>query len=278
MEAVNPFWKQYIAKVQLDVSMAAYSKVSRAWQEHDFVPEFNKMYFVLEGEGYLKVGDRTYYPKPGELYLLPAGELQSYGTISEDTFGKYWCHFTALLGDLPLFRLIRVPICIRPELPEEMADLFRQLIRYKSSNALTAELHVRSLLLSLIAQYVEQSGPVQMNLSAAPSHDKMGHVLSYIDNHLTTNMTVEELAQIAHFHPNYFIRVFKHFTGLSPIQYINRQRLEKAKDQLTLTELSVAMVAESLGMEPAYFSRMFKEHTGFSPRGYRDWVMRQNPI
>ncbi|MFS0724864.1 helix-turn-helix domain-containing protein [Paenibacillus sp. 1P07SE] len=273
--ADNNFWQHYIGKTQIELSIAAYSKVDESWQEHDFVPDFNKFYYILEGEGYLKVGEHIYYPRPGELYLLPAGELQSYGTISGDTFGKYWCHFRAMVGDLPLFRFLRVPVCIRPEQHEATSEQFRQLIRYAKSDGLTAGLHVRSVLLSLIAGYVEQAGPVRLNLSATPSYDKMSQVLRYIDAHLTDNMTVEELAQIAHFHPNYFIRVFKHFTGLSPIQYINRQRLEKAKDLLTLTEYSITAVAEASGMEPAYFSRMFKEYTGFSPRGYRDWVIGQ---
>jgi AraC family transcriptional regulator, arabinose operon regulatory protein len=100
----------------------------------------------------------------------------------------------------------------------------------------------------------------------------MNAVLQYIEAHLTDNLTVEELAQIAHFHPNYFIQLFKNFTGNSPIQYINRVRLEKAKHLLTMTELNVSAIADAVGLELSYFSRMFREHNGVSPTAYREFV------
>ncbi|MEH7414467.1 helix-turn-helix transcriptional regulator, partial [Neobacillus drentensis] len=83
------------------------------------------------------------------------------------------------------------------------------------------------------------------------------------------NITVEDLAKITNFHPNYFISIFKDFTGHSPIQYINRRRIEKAKEMLVISELTISTISDSLGLELSYFSRMFKELTGLSPRAYR---------
>jgi len=106
-------------------------------------------------------------------------------------------------------------------------------------------------------------------MNKSPSFEKMDTVLTYIEKNLDGNISVETLAQIANFHPNYFISVFKEFTGSSPIQYINRRRIEKAKELLAVSELSVSNISESLGLELSYFSRMFKELTGLSPKAYR---------
>lgn len=268
------FWNKYIAKVELDLSIAAYTKVPITWNDNEYTPDFYKFYYIIEGEGYVKIGDQLLYPKPGELILLPAGIRQSYGTLSDNTYGKYWCHFTADIGGLPLFQILRVPASIIVKDPERLRDSFEQLIHYANSDELTSEFRVHAILLELIAMFIEQSKQIQWNMSISPSFEKMSSVLRYIDDHLMDHLTIEHLAYIAHFHPNYFIRVFKQFTGSSPIQYINGKRMDKAMDLLTLSDLSVTAIADKLGLELPYFSRMFKVHTGFSPTEYREWVPR----
>ncbi|PZE22334.1 AraC family transcriptional regulator [Paenibacillus xerothermodurans] len=268
------FWKKYIAKAKLDLSIAAYTKVPTTWQDCDYISEFNKFYFVTEGEGFVKIRDREYYPQPGELYLLPAGIKQSYGTISQDTFGKYWCHFTAKIGELHLFNVVQTPACIKVKDPDELRKKFEQLIYYSHSDELTSEFRVNSILIDFIAGFIEQSGSVRLNLASEPAFEKMNKVLKYIEDNLARNISVDELARIAHFHPNYFINIFKHVTGYPPIQYVNRMRSEKAKNLLIMTELNVSQIADSVGMELSYFSRMFREHTGLSPTAYREMIPR----
>ncbi|GGF92737.1 AraC family transcriptional regulator [Paenibacillus abyssi] len=266
------FWRKYVAKAQLDLMSVAYTKVPTTWRNLNFIPDYNKFYYIIEGEGYLKIKDKEYYPKPGELYLIPSGALQSYDTINDHTFGKYWCHFLAKIGELNLFQLIEMPVHVVPSDPDGMKQKFEQLIRYANTDSLSSEFRVNSILFDMIAVFLEESASVKFNLAASASFEKMSHVLHYIETHLSDNVSVDELAQIAHFHPNYFIQVFKGFTGYSPIQYINRMRLEKAKHLVIMTDLNMSAIADALGMELPYFSRMFKEHTGFSPTAYREMV------
>jgi AraC family transcriptional regulator of arabinose operon len=266
------FWKQYIANIQIDLTHAAYTKVKRSWEDIDYTPILNKMYYIIEGEGFLTIQGQTFYPKPNELYLLPADVIQSYGTINDNTFGKYWCHFTAKIGELNLFQALETSPFIRIDQPDQWKNKFERLIDYSNSDKLTSRIRTNSVLLEIIADYIEHCDKVKFNLKATPAFEKMNVVLQHIEAHLTDNLTVEELAQIAHFHPNYFIQLFKNFTGTSPIQYINRVRLEKAKHLLTMTELNVSAIADAVGLELSYFSRMFREHNGVSPTAYREFV------
>ena len=57
--------------------------------------------------------------------------------------------------------------------------------------------------------------------------------------------------------------------GVSPMVYVNRKRIEKAKRWLWESDLSIREIAERLGLEGYYFSRLFKHHTGISPSAYR---------
>ncbi|MCJ8010429.1 AraC family transcriptional regulator [Paenibacillus sp. KQZ6P-2] len=260
----------YLVNMQLDLFFAAYTKVPVTWRDYDYTPNFNKMYYITEGEGYLKIGKQEYYPKPGELYIMPAGILQSYSTISDNTLGKYWCHFTSKLGDLQLFDHVAVSsYVVQPE-PAEMKGLFERLIRYANRDDLTSRFRIRSILLELLSSFFDLCGHTKLNRTTNSTYDKMSAVLQHIEDNVSLQMTVEELAHIAHFQPNYFIHVFKNFTGLSPIQYINRHRLEKATQLLTFTSMSISSIADSIGLELSYFSRMFKEHSGYAPSTYRE--------
>lgn len=264
------FWKKYMARAQIDVEFAMYTKVSRAWNDENPSFPVNRLYFIMEGEGFVKIGDQTYYPKPGELYLLPAGSDQAYGTISDHTFGKYWCHFTAKIGDLDLFQILHTNPSIAVKDPVALQRSFEKLIEYRKSDTLSAEIRVTSIVLELIAEFIEGNLFVKLNLATTPTHEKMNSVLRYMEQHMSEQVSIETLAQLAHYHPNYFINAFKQFTGYSPIQYMNHLRSEKAKDLLLTTELNVSQIADTFGMELSYFSRMFKEQTGFKPTAFRE--------
>lgn len=103
---------------------------------------------------------------------------------------------------------------------------------------------------------------------------KINSVLAYIDERLHEPITVEELAHLVHFHPNYFMPYFKSMLGVSPIAYINRKRMEKAREPLVTTELTVTDVAEQVGFELYYFSRLFKRMNGMSPSEFRKLMQR----
>src|SRR5690242_5784985 len=90
--------KSYLSNVQVNVTLAGYSNVGPEWRDIDYTPDYNKFYFICEGEGCLKIGDKEYLPKPGQMFLMPQGIQQSYFTINENSFTKYWCHFTAKIG------------------------------------------------------------------------------------------------------------------------------------------------------------------------------------
>lgn len=70
--------------------------------------------------------------------------------------------------------------------------------------------------------------------------------------------------------PDHLRRVFKRETGLAPLGYLLRLRVEHAQSLLIHSTLSVTDIAHMSGFDdPYYFSRLFKKHTGVSPSEYR---------
>lgn len=263
--------KNFLSNLQVNVDMAGYTQCPRDWRDIDYIPEYNKFYYILGGEGWLKIGDEEYYPKPGQLFLMPAGVVQSYSAISDCTFLKYWCHFTARIGDMNLFDVIKTPVCLDTSIDAQLKSLFQSLVFYYEKETFSSVLQTRGIMFQILAWYFEHINIRSINLSSYSSTQELLEVLNYIEKNLSHNITVEELSQIVHFHPNYFIRFFRDHIGCSPVQYINRMRLDKAKQLLRNTSLSIKEITDLTGFNDAsYFSRVFKKNTGLSPLEYRN--------
>ncbi len=91
-------------------------------------------------------------------------------------------------------------------------------------------------------------------------------VLTEIENNLTEPFDIAEAAKRYAFSPNYLRKLFKDFTGLAPVQYLNRLRMIRACEYLEQHTMSIKEVAEYVGIyDLNYFSRLFKKVIGCSP-------------
>ncbi|MDQ1910565.1 AraC family transcriptional regulator [Paenibacillus sp. GD4] len=269
--------RSYLENTQMNLHIATYTKVSHTWGSPPHTPDVNRLYYIREGEGWIKIKGRHYEPRPGQLILLPAGVRLSFGTQAwGNTYGKYWCHFTSTVGDISLFQMLDVPYVL--DFPDEgwLEQRFQELIKHHSQPTLTSPLRIKSVLHELVSAYMETAAEQERGVRMVHLSEtgKINSVLAYIDERLHEPITVEELAQLVHFHPNYFMPYFKSMLGVSPIAYINRKRMEKARELLVTTELTVTDVAEQVGFELYYFSRLFKRMNGMSPSEFRKLMQR----
>ncbi|WP_405111385.1 helix-turn-helix domain-containing protein [Paenibacillus sp. FSL K6-1217] len=260
----------YLANLQVDLIVADYNECSTDWKDLDYTPDYSKFYYIIGGEGWLKIGDKEYYPRPGELILMPEGVKQSYSCISDRPFVKYWCHFSAKVGQMNLFRVLELShICI-PENPAEVEAAFKGITGSAQSDAVYAPLLARSKLLELMSYYLMNLKLDELSYKNLGAARKLTAVLDYIAENIEQTITIHDLAEIAYMHPNYFMRLFKQQIGVPPIQYITRQKIEKAKHLLTTTAGSVSGIADQLGFgDLFYFSKQFKKHAGLTPTEFR---------
>ncbi|HHV95422.1 MAG TPA: helix-turn-helix transcriptional regulator [Clostridiaceae bacterium] len=268
--------KNYFSNLHVNLIVAAFTKCPLTWRDIDYIPDYNKFYFICDGEGMLKIGDQEFYPKPGQFCLMPAGIKQSYSCISSNTFLKYWCHFTAKIGEVNIFDIIKTPLLIDVKNKSTIESLFRKLIYYYNSSELTSSLYSQSTLTEIIAFFLDSIPKEKIIINSSSTINKLEKILSYIENNICEDINIKQLAEMTNFHPNYFIRFFKKNTGFSPAHYINRLKMEKAKSLLILDDMNITRISETLGFKDIYhFSRTFKNYTGFSPTEYRKVMLRQ---
>jgi transcriptional regulator GlxA family with amidase domain len=81
---------------------------------------------------------------------------------------------------------------------------------------------------------------------------------------------VEEMIKRSRLAAGAFKRRFTQATGLTPLDYVQRLRIEDAKRRLERTDTPIDEISWQVGYEdPAFFRRLFKRTTGLAPGAYR---------
>lgn len=109
--------------------------------------------------------------------------------------------------------------------------------------------------------------------------DAIKSVQDYITQNLSGDLSLDNVANKIFLSPRYLSKVFKEETGINFSDFVTEQRVKKAAELITTTELSIEQIAASVGYSsPAYFIKKFKEAYGYTPKNYRySAVVRKEP-
>ncbi|WP_293195812.1 MULTISPECIES: helix-turn-helix domain-containing protein [unclassified Microcoleus] len=96
-------------------------------------------------------------------------------------------------------------------------------------------------------------------------------VLEYINEHLSQDIKLADLAALLGMSQFHFSHMFKVAVGIAPYQYLLQQRIERAKELLQQKERSIAEIALECGFNShSHLSKQFRQLTGMTPTAYRD--------
>jgi AraC family transcriptional regulator, regulatory protein of adaptative response / methylphosphotriester-DNA alkyltransferase methyltransferase len=109
-----------------------------------------------------------------------------------------------------------------------------------------------------------------------PDQEWIGHLTQFIDEHYHEKITLATLAEVGHGSPFHLQRIFKKMNGMTPTEYIQRIRVEKAVELLLTTKKSVTEIAADVGFpNTSYFITVFKKRTGHPPTEYRNLEVKR---
>jgi AraC family transcriptional regulator len=98
----------------------------------------------------------------------------------------------------------------------------------------------------------------------------MNRLKAYVEDHLASRVTVNELTTIARLSPSHFSRAFKRSFGMSPSTFVARRRVERARHLMLTTDEPLCQIALACGLtNQSHLSRLFRRTIGTSPNAWR---------
>lgn len=213
---------------------------------------------------------------PGRDFALePQGEPSWFECHGQISFGHvylpnaYLDRASEALGQQPLSRRLRSDLVFKPDaiLSARVCKYFKRGVDGVDP-ATVLEMDARALLLvdRLLALHGDlRPQPILQGLSVW----RLRTSCDYLVANMSTNVSLEDVANQVGLSTMHFAREFAKSTGVPPFRWLQERRLELARHLLTVGQLSMLGIALEVGMTAASFSTAFKRATGVSPRAYR---------
>ncbi len=149
--------------------------------------------------------------------------------------------------------------------------IFFDMLEEYNKNSRYTEFVLQGMLYRLLITIWENKINNNVMINKSPLSKSIVDILYYIENNYYKKITLEKIAQMAHFSNSYFSRMFKLQMGISFTEYLNNVRVTQAKKMLIQTNKSIMEIAVDVGYcHGDYLSIQFKNKTGMTPSQFRN--------
>ena len=148
---------------------------------------------------------------------------------------------------------------------EKYTDMLLSIQTYENENTPETELQCNMVFSGVILKFLEQyqSGS-DMPTVLKPFIQKLNNPM------ITQEQIKAEQEKLPYSYPQ-LTRIFKKYTRCTITQYVNRAKLQYAKELLSMTDMSISEITNELNFEsPSYFHNLFKKHFNETPSKYRN--------
>ncbi len=234
-------------------------------------PTDHLLIWVVRGGVDATVGVDVVHAAAGDLLVLEPSVPHRYGPSEHAEWEWLWVHYGGTAA-AELSRRIRITpapvVAIGPD--ERVRARFDELVASGAAvDGRTPDLRVDSCLYSLLGLMIDRIERMAAG-TRYPRHGDLAGVHEFVNDRLTGTLTLEDLVEHTGFSSSHLTRLFHDHIGMSPMQYVTRQRMTRAAELLEVSTLNIAEIARSVGYtDPYHFSRRFKQVTGYAPTHYR---------
>lgn len=242
-----------VPEIEKLIAYSHYSKMRAAAIQNSITPYYD-ITLVSHGKLYYKIDGQAVELKAGDVICFPQGSYR-FRTKNQTPAGYTSFNFT-------------------------LPDGYKLLLKGVYNGALTPQISgLISLFVSSREPFKEQK---RKNILSAILYELIGgaeeisepepiiKIKNFINENLSRQITLADVAKSVHLHPAYCCGVFKKETGKTIVTYINERRIVRAKGLLSTGDAVIKDIPALCGFaDYKYFARIFKNSTGLSPTAYR---------
>ncbi|NMB98191.1 MAG: helix-turn-helix transcriptional regulator [Clostridiaceae bacterium] len=246
--------------------------------------DFYHMFYVKGGDGRMYVSDKEYTICENEVYFCPPGTYHGLTAQGDNPLNVIEVKFT--VSDVDFDKVLasmqnRIK-CRSSNLYLKLEELviealgksmfYRQIVNSGFTRLLLELIRNKEQLSSTIVYNFEEKVANKINTNEGNSF-VIKQVLQYINSKYAETITLKELAKAGAVSMTHLNKIFKEAFNISPMQYTNNFRLEKAKELMMYSDFNISQISELVGFSSIhYFSRYFKKRENISPSEYRSNV------
>lgn len=263
----------------LTVLFAGHSQTKPGHKPGPKVVDYYLLHHVLSGKGTYVCQGQTYELGAGDSFLIEPGKLVNYMADTLDPWHYRWVAFEGRLAERLLqdTGLSSQQPVVHTGRKRSIGVLFRQVQLAFQHRGAGANLKANGCLHLLFAEFAEALRPLRSDEpeQATAAGQTVQRALQYLSKQYAEPITIELMAESLGYNRAYLSTLFKRQTGLTPVTFLLRLRLDKARHLLReRPELTVEQIASSVGFQdPLYFSKQFKRHYQLSPTDYRSSLL-----
>ena len=139
-------------------------------------------------------------------------------------------------------------------------------MKLKSDDCVVIAELLESHILTLLKEYTYKD---------SDTNPLIKNIKNYIYHNLDFGISIHHIAKVFHYNQMYLCRIFKKETGMNIKDFINFQRIKKAKHMLENTKESIISISEKSGFNNVtYFNRIFKSTINMTPTQYRKSIKK----
>ena len=242
---------------------------------------------MLQGKKVMHLRDRPAFDfMPGESLILPANELMCIDFPQAQPQNPTRCLAIAIdegkIRDIITLMNETMPKADDQEWnlmdyhfhftqDEGIYQILRRLLFLFTENHPFKEVFVDNMLQELVIRILQTNArETYAESSTAPNSHRLTYTIQYIREHLDEPLRVDMLSEKACMSESHFYRVFKNELGLSPVDFINDERIKLASSLLQNPQRKIKDVYLECGFENrSYFNRVFKRKKNVSPTEYQ---------
>ncbi|TSD63837.1 AraC family transcriptional regulator [Inquilinus sp. KBS0705] len=257
-----------------------YPKAAFHYRERKAGTEENILIYCTEGSGEAVIDSKKFKICPFEYLIVPAGKMHLYFADADSPWTIYWLHLKGAGANFITEVLYRKMVIGNNKMysKDEMIGIFKSIyaslqLGYSLENMFFTSINLNHLLKLFLFSDSQETG---LNPNKEENFDK---VIRFLKDNIERSVSLKEIAAVANLSTAHFCSSFTKITGLSPIEYFNHLKIQKACQLLQFSRHRVNEIAQLVGIsDPYYFSRLFTRTMGLSPKEYRQKIDFDNPL
>lgn len=241
--------------------------------------------YILSGTGCYQVEERVYEVKQGDLLICNPGIVhRSIVTDPADCTLEFVAGFTDVFFQGMPDNQVVLPdgghlLTLSNEAKREFSRCCYEILEENASTEpgryYMIQAQMIRMLVLIYRAISEKSEPEMVGLTFE-SYSRsyvVKKILHYLNDNYAQKISLDQIAHNMYLSPVYISKIFKEKTGDSPINYLIRIRLARAKELLDKDAGNIKAIAAQVGYDDVYhFSKLFKKYYGVSPMNYRKSV------